>query len=190
PEGHRMSYQRPNDEKQIEMFSLIDETLRSQRYRKYEISNYSQPGLESRHNQVYWNGHDYWGLGLSAHSYQASRGWGFRYWNPKRFEEYEAQVQSHAQSFDQILPTTQREDLNCEEALTDSCHMAFRQPQGLCMDAVRKRYSQALIEDLQVRLKDLQRKGWVKEKSPRWVLTREGETLLNQVLLDLCFIAV
>lgn len=35
-------------------------------YRHYEISNYSRPGMESRHNQSYWAGDDYAGLGPGA----------------------------------------------------------------------------------------------------------------------------
>ena len=34
-----------------------------------EISNYSLPGYESRHNSVYWTGGEYIGFGLGASSY-------------------------------------------------------------------------------------------------------------------------
>lgn len=35
-------------------------------YRRYEVSNYATPGHESRHNQAYWRGEDYLGIGASA----------------------------------------------------------------------------------------------------------------------------
>ena len=35
-------------------------------YAQYEISNYARPGFESKHNQSYWAGADYLGLGPSA----------------------------------------------------------------------------------------------------------------------------
>lgn len=35
-------------------------------YQQYEISNYARRGFESRHNQGYWKGNDYLGLGPSA----------------------------------------------------------------------------------------------------------------------------
>ena len=36
---------------------------------QYEISNFSKPGYESRHNLTYWNNEEYYGFGAGAHSY-------------------------------------------------------------------------------------------------------------------------
>ena len=33
----------------------------------YEISNHARPGLESKHNLIYWRGHDWLGIGPGAH---------------------------------------------------------------------------------------------------------------------------
>lgn len=50
-----------------EMYRLTNQYLKDNGYPQYEISNYAQPGFESRHNQLYWNGSDYLGIGKSAH---------------------------------------------------------------------------------------------------------------------------
>src|SRR4029077_13149459 len=34
----------------------------------YEVSNHARPGAESRHNLLYWRGHDYAGVGPGAHN--------------------------------------------------------------------------------------------------------------------------
>jgi oxygen-independent coproporphyrinogen-3 oxidase len=44
-------------------------------FQHYEISNYSRPGMESRHNQGYWSGDDYAGLGPGAVSTIHGRRW-------------------------------------------------------------------------------------------------------------------
>ena len=48
--------------------------LRELGFSQYEISNFSKPGFESRHNLVYWRGEEYLGFGPGAHSfYQGKR---------------------------------------------------------------------------------------------------------------------
>jgi len=53
-------------------------------YRHYEVSNFAQPGFDSMHNRVYWDGGDYLGLGPAAHS---SMG-GQRFWNEPALDSY------------------------------------------------------------------------------------------------------
>ncbi len=47
-------------------FATAIEQLAAAGFRHYETSNYAQPGAESLHNQSYWAGEDYLGLGPSA----------------------------------------------------------------------------------------------------------------------------
>jgi oxygen-independent coproporphyrinogen-3 oxidase len=45
----------PDGDEEFFMYSRICETLRKFGYYHYEISNYSYPGYECRHNMKYWN---------------------------------------------------------------------------------------------------------------------------------------
>lgn len=47
-------------------YHLAEEILTAAGFDHYETSNYAQPGHHSRHNQGYWEGSDYLGLGPSA----------------------------------------------------------------------------------------------------------------------------
>lgn len=58
-----------------ECFGIAMETMEAAGFAHYEISNYSRPGMESRHNQSYWAGDDYAGLGPGAVSTVHGRRW-------------------------------------------------------------------------------------------------------------------
>ncbi len=57
-----------DDEADREIYCLTRNYLRTEGYERYEISNYSIPGYECKHNLTYWTGGDYVGLGCAAHS--------------------------------------------------------------------------------------------------------------------------
>lgn len=77
---------RPSDDLLAEMYLLADSILSSEGYEHYEVSNYSLgKGNRSRHNEGYWKGRPYFGLGPSAHGYDgAARRW----WNVADLEAY------------------------------------------------------------------------------------------------------
>lgn len=58
--------------------------------RQYEVSNFARPGAESRHNQAYWQGAPYLGLGPSAHGFWGRR----RYANLADLGAYLAAVEA------------------------------------------------------------------------------------------------
>ncbi|MDD2180815.1 MAG: radical SAM family heme chaperone HemW [Bacilli bacterium] len=52
-----------------EMYELINERLTKKGYNHYELSNYSKPDFESKHNLQYWNNLEYYGFGAGASGY-------------------------------------------------------------------------------------------------------------------------
>ncbi len=59
----------PSEDEEADMYYIATEKLSRMGYSHYEISNYSKPGFESRHNLIYWKTMEYIGVGLAAHSY-------------------------------------------------------------------------------------------------------------------------
>jgi putative oxygen-independent coproporphyrinogen III oxidase len=57
--------------------------------RQYEVSNFARPGAESRHNQAYWQGEPYLGLGPSANGFWGRR----RYANEASLPRYLERVE-------------------------------------------------------------------------------------------------
>ncbi|MBI4234422.1 MAG: radical SAM family heme chaperone HemW [Chloroflexi bacterium] len=58
----------PDPDLAADMYLLAQEELGKHGYRHYEISNWAQPGFESRHNLTYWRNLPYLGVGPGAHS--------------------------------------------------------------------------------------------------------------------------
>ncbi len=77
----------PSDEAIAQMYERAIERLDAAGLQQYEISNFSRPGFESRHNMRYWERRPYLGVGLDASSMlrceptlganaKTRRGWG------------------------------------------------------------------------------------------------------------------
>lgn len=79
---------RPDDDDQADKYLLADERLRAAGFEWYEISNWSRPGQQCRHNLLYWQQGDYLGIGCAAHSHRAGRRW----WNIRTPERYIAAI--------------------------------------------------------------------------------------------------
>lgn len=95
-----------NEDHDADHYHLAEEILTNADFEHYETSNYAQPGQHSRHNQGYWRGSDYLGLGPSAVSTLS----GVRQKNIPDTAAYIRQVTSigHAIHETEVLTPTQR----------------------------------------------------------------------------------
>lgn len=74
-----------------EQFHMLVDTLVSNNYVHYELSNFGKEGYFSKNNTAYWQGKAYVGIGPSAHSYDGKR----RGWNVRNNSKY---IQSLAEN--------------------------------------------------------------------------------------------
>ncbi|MBS1969036.1 MAG: radical SAM family heme chaperone HemW [Bdellovibrionales bacterium] len=193
PEGHPLSKGRPIEDDQVSMFEIISERLQSRGFHQYEISNFSLPGYESRHNVLYWADEEYWGLGLSAHSYSKNAPWGLRYWNLSNINEYEKQILSQTgkafTSPDSQLPDTQYERLDKHQSLTDFCHTSLRMLSGLDPVKLTTKFSTETADKVLKILRRLQTHNWLQiNDNGHWSLTKEGVLISNQIFAQLTFL--
>lgn len=189
PEENPLFKGRPHDETQVEMFELITKTLSANGYHQYEISNFSKPGSESKHNSLYWQDQEWWGLGLSSHSYSKQTKWGIRYWNPRGIKDYEKQILEITAPLDSPLelPLAQFENLEKHQALTDFCHTSLRMLSGLSLASLENKFDLQTVKVVQALCEDLLRKTWLKKTTQGYCLSDDGIVLSNQVFLALTF---
>lgn len=183
PDGHPLSKGRAVDDEQVEMFEVIASELTNKGFHQYEISNFSLPGYESRHNLLYWTDRPYWGIGLSAHSYSPEYNWGARFWNINSINEYEKQVLAHDEQVLSLekLPSDQVEFLEKHQTLTDFCHTSLRLMKGLSVPDLRLKFDNEIVEKIEALARPLEEKGLLEKTNEHWRLTAQGIVLSNKV---------
>jgi len=136
-------------------------------YRHYEVSNFALPGHESRHNEVYWNGEAYLGLGNSAHSYRHPlRRWNLRDWNAYEMAAREGR-----------LPVHDQEVLDVQATRLERVWLGLRTSRGLAIPEPAHR-GHVLVGQWMAR-------GWA-TRSPEGVsLTPEGWLLLDRLAVEM-----
>lgn len=163
----------PGEEVLLEMRALADAQLGARGYIRYEISNYSLPGYESRHNLGYWYNQDYWGLGLGASSHLGRR----RYVNWADFEAYRRAVNQGQ------LPIASEENLTLKEDMGETVFLALRLKEGLDLKVFQERFGVSLEAVYQEELRELLSLGLVQKEGGHLRLTERGRTLANRVFM-------
>ena len=139
----------PSEELERKMYWKVKKRLEEAGYTHYEISNFSKPGYESKHNLSCWNQEEYLGFGLAAHSYFN----GERYSNTDDFEEYfdwpenskimhEKQTQEDKQKEFMLLGLRKIEGIK----ISDFKNKFIENPIYLYRESLNKLITQGLIE--------------------------------------------
>src|SRR5579875_3219996 len=154
----------PDDDVLAHRYELVDERLRAAGLAWYEVSNWSRPGAECRHNIGYWHGGQWWGAGPGAHSFIGATRW----WNVKHPNTYAQRLA------DATLPAAGFEQLDAEALHTEEVMLRIRIRDGLPLDRLdageRERAAVAVDDGLLVR------------DGERLVLTDRGRLLADAVV--------
>ena len=110
----------PKEELEAEMFEYIIEELEKGGFEHYEISNFSKPGFESRHNLVYWDNAEYYGLGAGASGYVD----GIRYKNHGPIRHYLEAIEAGKARITE-------EHLTLEEKMEEELFLGLRKKTGV-----------------------------------------------------------
>ncbi len=167
---HWLARELPGEETQLEHLLFVDEWVRARGFRHYEISNYCQPGAESRHNLNYWKGGSYLALGPSAHSFDATTA--SRWKNISDVEAYESTLEGGGSAVEWS------ETLTEEQRALEKWLLAVRLDEGFpedWLDTPSRRQSATA----------LQREGLLErhpDQPERLRLTARGLALSDQVL--------
>jgi oxygen-independent coproporphyrinogen-3 oxidase len=126
----------PDDDGVARMYAATRETFRAAGYRHYEISNFSRPGKECRHNLKYWRRDGYLGLGPSAHGLLfpgESATFGLRTANPPSLSDYVRALEEGRPPWGSTLAC------GMEDAWKESLIFGLRMAEGVSPSSIEKR---------------------------------------------------
>ena len=112
------------EDAQVELYTATHHHLTAAGFEHYEISSYARPGRRSRHNQLYWQGAEFLGLGVGAASFWRSPhpgdgGGGERWTNHRAWPRY---ARGEA--------VTERTVVTAADLVTDGLWLAMRTSDG------------------------------------------------------------
>jgi oxygen-independent coproporphyrinogen-3 oxidase len=140
----------------------------------YEISNFSRPGFESKHNSSYWKGEPYLGVGPSAHSYIDQ----VRSWNISNNAEYiRALVENRR-------PAT-FEQINGQEAFHEFVLTSLRMRKGMDLNEASIHFGEAVVGEMLKAAGPYISRGLMEQESHRLRFSREGLLIADRITSDL-----
>ncbi|TDU87487.1 oxygen-independent coproporphyrinogen-3 oxidase [Kribbella voronezhensis] len=158
----------PDDDDLADKYVLADDLLTSAGLGWYEVSNWARTtDARCRHNELYWRGDTWWGIGPGAHSHVG----GVRWWNVKHPTAYADRIASGAS------PAYAREVLDDETRRVERVLLEIRLRAGLPLDV--------LDEGGRAAVADAVGDGLLIEAEGRLVLTRRGRLLADAVVREL-----
>jgi oxygen-independent coproporphyrinogen-3 oxidase len=154
----------PDDDTIAALYVRACQRLEQFGYRQYEISNFSQPGRESRHNRKYWDCFPYLGFGVDAYSYDGAVRWG----NVDDLDEYMARMERGES------PVSAHETVDERQRAEERWFLGLRQNAGVALGAAdRERFGGEIAR--------LAGEGLLEFYEDRVRLTARGRLLSNEV---------
>jgi oxygen-independent coproporphyrinogen-3 oxidase len=161
----------PGEDAEAEMYELLMEEMEIHGYHQYEISNFSKPGFESRHNLTYWNNEEYFGFGAGAHSYVE----GFRRSNIGPLKKYMEMVNKGN------FPVLEENKVSKAEQMEEEMFLGLRKTDGVSISKFSHKFDLDPMVLFHNELTSLVQKGWLETNGGHIYLTKRGRLLGNEV---------
>lgn len=164
----------PSEDEETQMYAILLERMELEGFKQYEISNFAQPGFESRHNLTYWRNGEYYGFGAGAHGYVQ----GVRHVNAAGVDEYTSFLQQGQ------LPHVETHPVSTREAMEDMMIMGLRTREGVALERFYHNFHCQLEDVYEAQLIKLVEKNLIEKTAQGYRLTKSGMFLGNEVFAE------
>lgn len=161
----------PSEEEDRLMYQRTKQLLSEKGYERYEISNYTKKGFESRHNVFYWVRKAYVGFGLGASSMVADWRWNNtadmqKYLNPELNKKEDLRI------------------LTKEECMEEYMFLGLRMIKGVSIQGFFDRFGIKMEEIYGKVIDKWIKQGYLQQEEDRISLTEQGIDVSNVILSD------
>ena len=156
------------------MYNMLIDRLSSAGYEQYEISNFAQPGFQSKHNSSYWHDIPYIGIGASAHSYDIKS----RHWNVSDITKYISGIESCTLPFEEEI-------IDKNTKYDDLITTAMRTHEGIDTEKLKIDFGNDLYTYFMNEADKHINNGTLKNLNGRISLTRKGLFVSDDIMSDL-----
>lgn len=153
----------PTEDLEADMFDYIIAKLESHGFEHYEISNFTKPGRESRHNLMYWDNAEYYGVGAGASGYVD----GVRYRN-------RGPIQHYLKGVAQGNPRLEEEVLTKQEMMEEEFFLGLRKKEGVSISRFEEKFAENFSNRYGDIVEKLTRDGLVQVSDGRLRMTKKG----------------
>ncbi|GAA0685971.1 MULTISPECIES: radical SAM family heme chaperone HemW [Clostridium] len=164
----------PNEDLEREMYLRALRILKQSGYNQYEISNFSKPGYECRHNIVYWSLYDYIGIGSGSHSYIDEK----RISNYTSIEKYIKFMMENGNAIEEVFENSIKDDM--EEFM----FMGLRKIEGINKGEFKERFKKEIHEVYGEVISTHIKNKLLVEDEEKIYLTTYGIEVSNYVMKD------
>ncbi|HFH6768976.1 TPA: radical SAM family heme chaperone HemW [Streptococcus agalactiae] len=153
----------PTEDLEAEMFEYIIFEMERNGFEHYEISNFTKPGFESRHNLMYWDNVEYYGVGAGASGYLD----GIRYRNRGPIQHYLKGVsEGNARLSEEVLSKN--------EMMEEELFLGLRKKEGVSIGKFEQKFGTSFEKRYGQIVQELQSDGLLKENNGFIQMTKKG----------------
>ena len=167
----------PKEELEAEMFEYIIAELERAGFEHYEISNFSKSGFESRHNLMYWDNAEYYGIGAGASGYVN----GVRYKN-------HGPIRHYLNAVEEGNARITEEHLSQKEQMEEEMFLGLRKKSGVSMARFEEKFGRSFDGLYGEIVRELVQQGLMQIEGDRVRMTKRGlflgDTVAERFILE------
>lgn len=168
-------YQALLEDQEADMYYDALDYLINAGFHHYEISNFAHPGFECQHNLIYWQAHEYLGLGSGAVSFREGQRWVNK--EIKSCREFSSSASA--------LAVETLEIMNERVRFIDAVILGLRLTDGISRQQFIERFGIDFYQEYHSIIERFSREGLMLADQDRIYLSRRGYFLSNRILAEL-----